>query len=79
MRCRIGSPFRRADLAKSGKAVGPAMGGPNAAVEANGTLTRKRDTYPHQSTFAYKINISEAEPLNFRHSGKPRRTGLVGY
>ena len=37
------------------------MGGPNAAIEANGTLTRKRDDYPHQSTFAYKINISEAE------------------
>ena len=37
------------------------MGGPKTAYEANGTLKRKRDTYPHQSTFAYKINLSEAE------------------
>ena len=78
-RLRIRPTFRQADLPKSGKTGDRAMGGPHAAVEANGTLTRKRDTYPHQSTFAYKINISEAEPLNFRHSGKPRRTGLVGY
>ena len=77
---RIGLTFRRinpTEGGKGGEGCSRAIDGFYAAVEANGTLTLKRDNYNLQRPFAYKIFISEAEPLNFRHFGKPRKFALV--